>query len=123
MNPVITLLLLALPIACLSWSVTHEEIFREPREFCKARCTPDCKPLVRRKFFYLFTCEYCFSHWVTIVVLYATGFRLPFAGNGVDYVLTGFALVLVANVYMSLYFRLRLSIKKLGAEAKIAEGK
>jgi len=26
------LLVLALPVACISWTVTHEEFFREPRE-------------------------------------------------------------------------------------------
>jgi len=26
---------LAIPIACVAWTVTHEEIFREPREYCK----------------------------------------------------------------------------------------
>ena len=31
---VVTLLLLALPVACIAWTVTHEEIFREPREYC-----------------------------------------------------------------------------------------
>jgi hypothetical protein len=29
---VILLLLLAIPVACISWTVTHEEMFREPRE-------------------------------------------------------------------------------------------
>lgn len=121
MNPILTLFLLALPIACIAWSVTHEEIFKEPREYCKQRCTNDCKPVLKRKFFYLFTCEYCFSHYVTAFVLIMTGFKLPYAGWWVDYVLTGFALVLIANVYMSAYFRLRLSVKKIGAEAKIAD--
>ena len=41
------LLLLALPIACASWTVTHEEVFREPREYCKDK-SQTCKPLVQR---------------------------------------------------------------------------
>ena len=28
------LFLLALAIACVAWTVTHEEVFREPREYC-----------------------------------------------------------------------------------------
>jgi hypothetical protein len=28
---------LALPVACLSWTVTHEEVFREPREWLVQR--------------------------------------------------------------------------------------
>src|SRR5580658_8434035 len=73
------LFLLALPIACVSWTVTHEEVFREPREFCKEKAEK-CKPLPMRKFFYLFTCEYCFSHYVTLGFLWVTRFRLLYEG-------------------------------------------
>ena len=62
------LVLLALPVACASWTVTHEEVFREPREFCKSQ-SQNCKPMVARKFFYVFTCEYCFSHYVSAFFL------------------------------------------------------
>ena len=103
------LLLLAIPIACMSWTVTHEEVFREPREFCK-RKSQDCGSLPQRKFFYLFTCEYCFSHYVTALTLLLTRYQLLFDGWR-GYVLAEFALVLVANIYMSLYNRLRLDIK------------
>ena len=37
MHQTAVLLLLALPVACVSWTVTHEEVFREPREFCKRK--------------------------------------------------------------------------------------
>ena len=30
------------PIASLAWTVTHEEVFREPREWCAAR-SKSCK--------------------------------------------------------------------------------
>ena len=94
-----TLLLLALPIACMSWTVTHEEVFREPREFCKAK-SQDCKSLPERKFFYLFTCEYCFSHYVTALVLFCSRYQLLFAGWR-GYILAEFALVFLANLMMS----------------------
>ena len=103
------LVLLALPIACASWTVTHEEVFREPRDWCKSQ-SQDCKKLVQRKFFYLFTCEYCFSHYVTAVVLVITRFQLLYDGWR-GYVLAEFALVWLANVYMSFFNRLRLDIK------------
>jgi hypothetical protein len=103
------LFLLALPIACASWTVTHEEVFREPREFCKEK-SEQCKPLVMRKFFYLFTCEYCFSHYVTLVFLVITHFTLLYSGWR-GYLIAWFALVWVANVYMSGFNRLRLEIK------------
>ena len=103
------LLLLALPIACASWTVTHEEVFREPREFCKKQ-SQDCKPVAARKFFYLFTCEYCFSHYMAAFFLLVTGFQMLYAGWR-GYLVAWFALVWVANFYMSLYNRLRLDIK------------
>jgi hypothetical protein len=103
------LILLALPIASVSWTVTHEEVFREPREFCKNR-SQACRKLVERKFFYLFTCEYCFSHYVTALVLLITRFTLLYDGWR-GYVLAEFALVWLANIYMSFFNRLRLDIK------------
>ena len=104
-----SLLLLAIPIACIAWTVTHEEVFREPREWC-ARNSKDCNWLVLRKFFYLFTCEYCFSHYVTIFFLFVTRFHLLYA-DWRGYLVGGFALVWVANVYMGAFGRLRLDIK------------
>ncbi len=105
----VVLALLALPIACASWTVTHEEVFREPREFCK-RKSQECGKLVQRKFFYLFTCEYCFSHYVTAIVLFGTRYQLLYTGWR-GYIAAWLALVWVANVYMSLFNRLRLDIK------------
>lgn len=103
------LLLLALPIACVSWTVTHEEVFREPREFCKQRCESG-QALVTRKFFYLFTCEYCFSHYVTVLFLLLTEFQMLYQGWR-GFVVSWFALVWIANLYMSFFNRLRLDIK------------
>ena len=48
----ITLLVLAIPIASVAWTVTHEEVFREPREWCLANSKTRPR-LVERKFFYL----------------------------------------------------------------------
>ena len=103
------LFLLALPIACVSWTVTHEEVFREPREFCRAK-SEHSRLLPLRKFFYIFTCEYCFSHYVTLVFLLITRFTLLYTGWR-GYVIAWFALVWIANVYMSGFNRLRLEIK------------
>jgi hypothetical protein len=103
------LFLLALPIACVSWTVTHEEVLREPREFCRDK-SEHCRPLLARKFFYLFTCEYCFSHYVTAAFLIITRFTLLYPGWR-GYLISWLALVWVANFYMSAYNRLRLDIK------------
>lgn len=104
------LFLLAIPIACAAWTVTHEEIFREPRELCVNK-SKGCRRWYQRKFFYLFTCEYCFSHYVTIFFLLVTRFQLLYTGWR-GYLLAFFALVWIANQYMSLYNRLRLDIKR-----------
>jgi hypothetical protein len=65
---------------------------------------------VQRKFFYLFTCEYCFSHYVAAFFLFFTRFHL-LHDDWRGYVIAWFALVWIANVYMSLFNRLRLDIK------------
>lgn len=104
------LFLLAIPVACISWTVTHEEIFREPREFCQ-KFSEQSRSLFIRKFFYTFICEYCFSHYVTIAILFLTGFHLLYDGWK-GYLLAGFSLVWIANIYMGLYSLIRLDIKK-----------
>lgn len=116
---IVWLLLLALPIACAAWTVTHEEVFREPREYCQERSRNARSPLVR-KFFYLFTCEYCFSHYVTIFFLIVTRYRL-LLDDWRGYLIAFFALVAVANVYMSSFGRLRQEVKTEGLEAKKKE--
>lgn len=113
------LFILPIPIACIAWTITHEEIFREPREFCIKK-SKSCKTVMQRKFFYVFTCEYCFSHYVTIVTLIFTHYQLMFP-DWRGYVLGGFGLVWIANVYMSLFQLLRVGMKKEKMEADIAE--
>jgi hypothetical protein len=103
------LFLLGIPIACVAWTITHEEVFREPREWCKDR-SQNCRPLVVRKFFYLFTCEYCFSHYVAAFFLFITHFQMLYEGWR-GYLIAWFALVWMANIYMSFFNRLRLDIK------------
>jgi hypothetical protein len=115
------LLLLALAVACASWTVTHEEVFREPREFCK-RMSQDCKALPQRKFFYLFTCEYCFSHYVSALALWLFRFQMLYAGWR-GYLIAWFALVWVANVYMSAFNLLRLDIKQENVEIAVKQTK
>jgi hypothetical protein len=113
------LFLLAIPIACIAWTVTHEEVFREPREYC-LKCSHKAKTVAGRKFFYLFTCEYCFSHYITAIMLFITRFQLLFE-DWRGYLIAGFALVFVANIYMSLFGLIRQDLKKVRIEAEIEE--
>lgn len=110
------MVLLSLVVASVSWTITQEEIFREPREWCD-HCSKNARSAFTRKFFYVFTCEYCFSHWVTIAVLLITGFTLVYTDwRGV--LVAFFVLPWLANQWMSIYRRLRVDIKHENALAE-----
>jgi hypothetical protein len=115
LDHILALLIHAVPVACIAWTVTHEEIFREFNTYCSDR-SKHCPTILQRKFFYLFTCEYCFSFWVTLGLLLVTGFKLYYA-DWRGFLLAFFALPWVANVYMNVYHRLRVDIRKGRAEA------
>ena len=115
------LFVLAIPIACVAWTVTHEEVFREPREYCLRR-SKEGRSLGERKFFYLFTCEYCFSHYVTVAFLFLTDYTLLLQ-DWRGYLLAGFSLVWVANIYMSLFGLIRMDLKRERTEIQVLEEK
>lgn len=118
-HQLIDLLILAIPVACVTWTVTHEEVFREPREWCakKSKFAPNTW---QRKFFYLLTCEYCFSHYVAAAFIALTKFQLLVAGWR-GYLLAWLSLVWIANAYMSIFGRLRLDIKQERLEIAATE--
>jgi len=116
---IVWLFVLAIPIACVAWTVTHEEVFREPREWC-ARQSRGSGSLARRKFFYLFTCEYCFSHYVTLFFLILTGYKL-LLHDWRGYLIAWFALVWIANQYMTIYANIRVDLKVERLTAKKVE--
>ena len=96
-------------VASIAWTVTQEEIFREWRDVCEDK-SKSCRALLQRKFFYVFTCEYCFSHWVTILILIFSQFRL-LIDDWRGYILAFFVIPWMANQWMSIYRRLRVAIK------------
>lgn len=106
---VLALFTLALPVASVAWTVTHEAIFREMQDYCKTQ-SRSATSLVHRKFFYLFTCEYCFSHYVSAIFLAITRFKLLLP-DWRGYLISFFALVWICNFYISIYNRLRLNLK------------
>src|SRR6187401_567747 len=93
---ILLLFLFAIPIACVSWTVTHEEVFRELRDWLTAR-SHAARGILSRKFFYLFTCEYCFSHYVTILMLVMTKYHLLY-NDWKGYLVGGFSIIWVANI-------------------------
>jgi hypothetical protein len=115
------LFVLAIPIAAIAWTVTHEEIFREPREYCLRRSDSHGN-FAARKFYFIFTCEYCFSHYVTIFFLFITRYKLLYQ-DWRGYLIAGFAPVWIANQYMSIYAHVRLDIRKDRVEIEHVEKK
>jgi hypothetical protein len=113
---IFVLVLLSMAIASISWTITQEEIFREPREWCGRLCKTARSTIVR-KFFYVFTCEYCFSHWVALIAILITGFRLVY-DDWRGLLVAFFVLPWLANQWMSVYRRLRVEIKKEDAVAE-----
>lgn len=113
------LFVLSAPIACVAWTVTHEEVFTEVHDWCAQR-SRTARTIFERKFFYLFTCEYCFSHYVAAGAVLITGYRLLLP-DWRGAILGWFTLVWVANIYMSLFGRLRLDIKRERVEIKAEE--
>jgi hypothetical protein len=107
---VVGLLIHAIPVACITWTLAREEIFAEPRAYF-AKQSESAPSLLQRKVFYAFTCEYCLSHWITILLLLLTGYRLWYDDwRGI--LMAFFALPWIANAYMSFYQRLRVEIRK-----------
>jgi hypothetical protein len=117
---IVWLFVLAAPVSCVAWTVTHEQVFAEMHEWC-VRQSQQCRRVVSRKFFYLFTCEYCFSHYVAAAVVALSGFRLLVDG-WVGAVIAWLTVVWVANLYLSLFARLRLDIKRERVEINMEEG-
>ena len=76
---VLYLFIIALPIASLAWTVTHEEVVRELRDDC-LRESKTSRRICESKFFYLFTCEYCFSHYVPAAFPYHHRFQASVFG-------------------------------------------
>jgi hypothetical protein len=118
---IVWLFVLAIPVACVAWTITHEEIFREPREYCQQR-SQQYKSLFGRKLFYVFTCEYCLSHYIAAIFLIITRYKLLYP-DWRGYLCSLFALVWMANIYMNIYNRLRLDIKHERVAIEAEEGR
>jgi hypothetical protein len=119
MVQLIWLIVLALPVACIAWTVSREEIFREPREWL-TECSRTARHWWQRKFCYALTCDYCLSHYLAAGFVALTGYQLLLL-DWRGYLLAWLALVAVANVYLSAYSRLRVEIHREKAETQETE--
>ncbi|HEX5447474.1 MAG TPA: hypothetical protein VFW87_26905 [Pirellulales bacterium] len=125
---------LAAPVAILVRAFTTEEVAREPREYCLRRqaCYRDrggetslparlgC--FVLQKLFYMPTCDYCLSFWVSLVVVWLADYRISF-DDWRGSALACFVVMGVANVYLALFALLRVDTRKERAAAKDLEAK
>ena len=116
---IVWLFVLAIPVASVAWTVTHEEIFREPRQYCQEQ-SETAGSYLRRKFFYVPTCEYCFSHYVTLFFLVVTRYKLLF-DDWRGYLIAFFAIPFVANAYIGLFAQAKLEAKKDRFGAKVIQ--
>ena len=116
---IVWLLVLAVPVASVAWTVTHEEIFREAHHYFVRRSEED-RSLLSRKFFYALTCEYCFSHYVAIAALLITRFWMLYP-DWRGYGIAWFSLVWVANIYIGIFGKVKLTVKKERAVIKKIE--
>ncbi len=106
---ILWLLVLAIPVACITWTWTHAELFREPREFFISRNAKG-KTIFERKIFFLLICDYCFSHYVALFFIIITKFQL-LMDDWRGYLISWFALVWVANVMINYFSRMFLGLK------------
>ncbi len=113
---IFVLLILSIAVATISWTVTQESIFSGFRKWCGKR-SKNAATVLEQKFFYVFTCEFCFSFWVTLFILIVTGFRLA-VDDWRGHLLAFFVIPWLANQWMSLYRRLRVEIKHENALAE-----
>jgi hypothetical protein len=113
------LFVLALPTSCVAWTVTHEELFREVRDWLTRR-SESSRSWWSRKFFFMWTCDYCLSHYVAAAVVAIMNFQLLLT-DWRGYAVAWLSLTAVANLYLGVFAHLRVEIGKDRAEMKQAE--
>ena len=112
MNNINMLLCLSIAVAVAARTVTKEEVFVEFRNWCHSRCKDNKLSLPMRKICYLFTCQYCFSHWVAGLLVLTTGWTC-FLPKPFGWVIGWLSLVGIANIYLVGYEAATLGVKAL----------
>lgn len=107
-DQIMALFILGLVVAVVTWIPTHEELFREPREWMLEKSQGN-RPWWSRKFFFMWTCEFCLSHYVALAVVLIMDLRL-LVEDWRGIVVALFATAAVANVFMSAFAKLRVGL-------------
>jgi hypothetical protein len=113
-------LLLAVPMACLVWTFTQEEIFKEFRETLKMYQREHVDSWWRKKLAYVPTCPFCLSHYVAGLFVALFQFKM-LTDDWRGYAVSLLSLVMVANVYLTAYNLLRAALRACKAVADRAE--
>ncbi len=121
MRPEFLFLYYAAVVAIIARTVTTEELFREPRQWLKSWCADENQNCVLRKLAYMATCEFCFSFWLTLVLVAGLfQYRLAF-DDWRGYIVSVFVTMGMANVYMGIFSLLRVDLRKERAVAQTIE--
>ena len=113
-------LILSIPVACITWTVTQEELFAELRRDLTRYQSRHSGSWWRSHLAYAPTCPYCFSHYVAALVIALLHFKM-LADDWRGYFVSLFVLVLIANVYITLYHLLRVGLRWTKSSADRAE--
>jgi hypothetical protein len=85
-----SLLILALCVSSVSFTVTTTSIFKEVREWVSA---------IHHKLEELIHCPWCFSHWITFIVLLMIGNWIEITGwSFIDFLLNTFAITCISGL-------------------------
>jgi len=106
---VLFLFILAMPIASIAWTVTHEEVVGEFRDYCIVESKTTTLP---QFFLSLPAINFCIQAEAPK--------REPSGWRG--HLIAGFSLVSIANMYMGIFGGIRLDIRKERAEIAVDEG-
>lgn len=125
---------LAVPVAIIVRACTTEEILRQPREFCSRqhhhydelagsgpeRFLQRLRYVLLAKLCYVPTCDFCFSFWVSLVVVWIAEYSMYYE-DWRGFALATFVVMGVANVYLSAFSHLRVDLRKERAVAETIE--
>ena len=130
MSDLTWLAMLAIPVACASWTIAKEFIFQEFRDWCKKCGEHYGKTISNRhwlwrwfvvKLFYLPRCYYCTSFYVTefFMLITGTGGYLVQGWRG----LLGawFTVVFISQFYLTAFNLLRVALRHYQAIADMRE--
>ena len=109
-NQIAFALILSIPVACITWTVTQEEIFATVRLNLARYPSRHGDSWWRRQIAYAPTCPYCLSHYVAAMLVALLNFKM-LADDWRGYLVSLFTIVLIANVYITIYHVLRVGLR------------